>query len=195
MSQEREIERMRLLGLTADYLLEHGVLELRLRTLAEAIGTSHRVLLYYFASKQELVTDALEEAARTSSVRDPDLLGPRGTGPVEAELVRVWKLISAPSQLPLIRLFLQVVAVAIHDASRYVEFLEELNTEWARAYRHYLAGHNVPDGVASAIASEIIGMQRGLQLELAVGGSPQSVDRSFATAARGWAARIEDFAR
>ena len=195
MSQEREIERMRLLGLTADYLLENGVLDLRLRTLGEAIGTSHRVLLYYFASKQELIADALEEAARTSSVRDPALLGPHGTGPVEAELVRVWKLISAPSQLPLIRLFLQVVAVAIHDASRYVAFLEGLNSEWAQAYRHYLVGHNVPGEVASAIASEIIGLQRGLQLELAVGGSSQNVDRSFATAARGWAARIEGFAR
>jgi len=195
MSQEREIERMRLLGLTADYLLEHGVLDLRLRTLGEAIGTSHRVLLYYFASKQELITDALEEAARTASVRDATLLGPHGTGPVEAELVRVWKLISAPSQLPLIRLFLQVVAVAIHDTSRYVAFLDGLNSEWVQAYRHYLLGHHVPGEAASAIASEIIGLQRGLQLELAVGGSSQSVDRSFVTAARGWAARIEGFAR
>lgn len=195
MSQVRENERMRLLGLTADYLLRHGVINLRLRTLGEAIGTSHRVLLYYFASKQELITAALDEAARTASVRDASLFGPTGTGPVEAELMRVWKLVSAPAQLPLIKLFLQVVAVAIHDSSRYVEFLEGLNSEWALAYREYLAGHAVPDDDASAIAAEIIGLQRGLQLELAVGGSSVSVDRSFEAAARGWVARIEAFAR
>jgi len=195
MSQIRENERMRLLGLTADYLLQHGVINLRLRALGEAIGTSHRVLLYYFASKQELITAALDEAARTASVRDASLFGPTGTGPIEPELVRVWKLVSAPAQLPLIKLFLQVVAVAIHDSSRYVEFLEGLNSEWATAYREYLAGHAVPDDDASVIAAEIIGLQRGLQLELAVGGSPEGVDRSFEAAVRGWVARIEAFSR
>jgi AcrR family transcriptional regulator len=194
MNQVKEIERMRLLRLTAEYLLEHGVLDLRLRSLGDAIGTSHRVLLYYFESKQALITAALDEAARTSSVRDATILGPRGTGPVEAELVRVWTLVSAPSQLPLIRLFLQVVAVAIHDTPRYAGFLERLGSEWALAYREYLVGHGVPPDDAVAIAAEIIGMQRGLQLELAVGGSSQSVDRSFATAARGWAARVEAYA-
>ena len=195
MSQIRENERMRLLGLTADYLLQHGVINLRLRALGDAIGTSHRVLLYYFASKQELITAALDEAARTASVRDASLFGPTGTGPIEPELVRVWKLVSAPAQLPLIKLFLQVVAVAIHDSSRYVEFLEGLNSEWAIAYREYLAGHAVPDDDASVIAAEIIGLQRGLQLELAVGGSPEGVDRSFEAAVRGWVARIEAFSR
>jgi len=194
MNQDREIERMRLLGLTAEYLLEHGVLDLRLRTLGDAIGTSHRVLLYYFASKQELIAEALDEAARKASVRDASLLGPHGAGPVEAELQRVWQLISAPRQLPLIRLFLQVVAVAIHDQSRYSGFLEALNSEWAQAYRTYLTALGVPLDTAAGIAAEIIGLQRGLQLELAVGGSVESVNRSFAAAASGWTQRIESAA-
>jgi len=194
MSQEKSIERMRLLGLTADYLLEHGVLDLRLRTLGVAIGSSHRVLLYYFASKEELIAEALDEAARKASVRDASLLGPQGTGPVVEELTRVWRLVSAPAQLPLIRLFLQVVAVAIHDSTRYAGFLEGLTTEWAAAYREYFGALGMPDEESIAIAAEIVGLQRGLQLELAVGGSPEDVDRSFATAARSWAARIEQAA-
>jgi AcrR family transcriptional regulator len=192
VSHERSIEeRQRLLGLTADYLLEYGVLDLRLRTLGDAIGSSHRVLLYYFASKEELVTDALEEAARKSSVRDATLLGPGGNGPVEEELLRVWNLVSRREHLPLIRLFLQIVATAVHDTGRYSRFLESLHTEWIQAYSDYLRGHGLPDDDARSLAAEIIGLQRGLQFELAIGGEKASVDRSFAAAAEGWAARIE----
>jgi glutaminase len=108
-----------LLELTARYLLENGVLDLSLRTLGDAIGSSHRVLLYYFESREQLITEALDEAARLSSVRDASLLGPSGTEPdIAGELVRVWRQVSADDQLPLIRLFLQVVALALHDTDR-----------------------------------------------------------------------------
>ena len=187
-------ERERLLALTASYLLEHGVIDLRLRTLGDAIGSSHRVLLYYFESRERLVTEALDAAARSASVRDATLLGPRGDDPdVAEELVRVWRLISAPEQLPLIRLFFQVVAAAIHDATKYEAFLDSLHTEWSRAYREYLHCHGVPAGAAAELAGEIIGLQRGLQFELAVGGSARALDRSFAAAAQRWAERVAEF--
>jgi AcrR family transcriptional regulator len=178
-------ERERLLALTAEYLLEHGVIDLRLRTLGDAIGSSHRVLLYYFESRERLITEALDAAARTASVRDATLLGPRGDDPdVAAELVRVWKLI---------RLFFQVVAAAIHDATKYGVFLDSLHTEWSGAYRGYLHSHGVPTEAAAELAGEIIGLQRGLQFELAVGGSARSLDRSFAAAAQRWAERVAEF--
>lgn len=189
-------ERQRLLGLTAQYLLEHGVLELRLRTLAEAIGTSHRVLLYYFESREELVTLALDEAARLTSVRDASLLGPAGVDPdVESELVRVWSRISGPEQLPLLRLFLQVVATAIHEPARYSRFLGGLQTEWVGAYTAYLAAHGMSHREAGELAAEIIGLQRGLQFELAIGGSSEQLDRSFRAAAHRWGQRVADAAR
>ena len=185
-------ERERLLELTARYLLENGVLDLSLRTLGDAIGSSHRVLLYYFESREQLITEALDEAARLSSVRDASLLGPSGTGPdIAGELVRVWRQVSADDQLPLIRLFLQVVALALHDTGRYADFLAGLMTEWASAYSAYLVGHGAPAPLADEIASEIVAMQRGLELELAIGGSKAMVDRVFATAAEGWAERIQ----
>jgi len=184
-------ERERLLELTARYLLRHGVLDLSLRTLGDAIGSSHRVLLYYFSSREQLITEALDEAARLSSVRDARLLGPSGTDPnVAGELMRVWRQVSAEDQLPVIRLFLQVVALALHDTGRYEEFLAGLMTEWAGAYSAYLTGLGVPEREADDIAAEIVAMQRGLELELAIGGSQELVDRVFAAAAGRWAERV-----
>ena len=184
-------ERERLLHRCALHLLEHGVLELSLRTLGEAVESSHRVLLYYFRSREQLVTEALDEAARLSSVRDAQLLGPSGTDPdVQGELVRVWRLISAPDQLPLIRLFLQVVALALHNPAPYAAFLDGLQTEWLGAYTVYLRQHGIPAEEAGDLAAEIVGMQRGLQLELAIGGSADALDRAFAAAAGRWAERV-----
>ncbi|WP_411699223.1 hypothetical protein [Conyzicola sp.] len=188
-------ERERLLELSARFLLEHGVLDLSLRTLADAIGSSHRVLLYYFDSRETLITDALDEAARLSSVRDASLLGPNGTdADVEQELVRVWRLVSADDQLPLIRLFVQVVALALHNPGPYKNFVDGLQTEWVSAYAAYLRQHGVRPSEADDLAAEIVGLQRGLQLERAIGGSSDMLDRAFAAAAGRWAERVASFA-
>jgi AcrR family transcriptional regulator len=184
-------ERSRLLELTARHLLRHGVLDLSLRTLADAIGSSHRVLLYYFDSRELLIADALDEAARLSSVRDASLLGPTGTAPdVHGELVRVWRLVSADDQLPLIRLFLQVVALALHNPAPYGGFVDGLQTEWIGSYSAYLRQHGVSPAEADGLAAEIVGLQRGLQLERAIGGEPHLLDRAFSAAAERWAERV-----
>jgi len=170
------------------------VLDLSLRTLGEAIGSSHRVLLYYFGSREELISEALEEAARLSSVHDAFLSGPDdSSAEVHGELVRVWKRVSAKEQLPFTRLFLQVVALALHDSSRYEKFLEDLPRDWAAAYARYLERQGVPADAAGDLAAEIVALQRGLQLELAIGSSPQMIDRVFVAAAHRWAERVESF--
>lgn len=184
-------ERKRLLELTARYLLQHGVLDMSLRTVGDAIGSSHRVLLYYFDSREELIAEALEEAAHLSTVRDAFMLGPSGTSAdVRGELRRVWKTVSATEQLPFIRLFLQVVALALHDSTRYEKFLDDLPRDWASAYARYFEGHGMAADAATELAAEIVGLQRGLQLELAIGSPPDMIDRVFDAAAGRWAERV-----
>ena len=45
-----------------DYFLEHGLAELSLRPLADEIGTSSRLLIYHFESKEKLIATVMEEA-------------------------------------------------------------------------------------------------------------------------------------
>ena len=62
-----------------DYALEHGLIGLSLRPLAEAVGTSDRMLLYHFRDKDDLVATILRTSTARSmeSIRDlphpPDL--------------------------------------------------------------------------------------------------------------------------
>ena len=52
-----ETRRAELLDRAVDYVCRHGLAELSLRPLAKAIGSSPRVLLYYFESKEAMVVE------------------------------------------------------------------------------------------------------------------------------------------
>jgi AcrR family transcriptional regulator len=45
----------------------HGLDHLSLRTVADDVGTSARMLVYHFGSKDELMAQALEELASSSA--------------------------------------------------------------------------------------------------------------------------------
>ena len=47
--------KARLLAAAMEYVAEHGVGDLSLRAIAAAIGTSHRMLIYHFGSKEGLL--------------------------------------------------------------------------------------------------------------------------------------------
>jgi len=57
----RRSPREALLSAVADYLLENGLADLSLRPLASATGTSARMLIYHFGSKERLIVDAMDE--------------------------------------------------------------------------------------------------------------------------------------
>jgi AcrR family transcriptional regulator len=61
---EQEERRQAMLVAMADHLLREGLNAASLRPLAAAAGTSDRMLLYYFADKEELLTATLVEVAQ-----------------------------------------------------------------------------------------------------------------------------------
>src|SRR5439155_13396737 len=88
--------RSETLGRAAEYVLDHGLAGLSLRPLAAALGTSPRMLLYDFGSKQRLVVDVLAEIRR----REERLFDAH----VET-LEDVWRWIAAPEREAFLRLF------------------------------------------------------------------------------------------
>src|SRR5262245_4404342 len=70
--------RAKLLEAVVDYMLKRGLSDLTLRPLAAALKTSPRMLLYFFGSKERLITEALaksrmrqqQEFARVLSTRE-----------------------------------------------------------------------------------------------------------------------------
>ena len=51
--------RERLLAAAVDYAAEHGLADLSLRSLAAGLGTSHRMLIFHFGSKEGLLVEVV----------------------------------------------------------------------------------------------------------------------------------------
>ncbi|MGF1241162.1 TetR/AcrR family transcriptional regulator [Streptomyces sp. 2-6] len=92
------------------YALAHGLSDLSLRPLAGAIGSSPRVLLFLFDSKDGLLRALLararaDELALLDRARQPDR--PTGLAPA---VERVWTWLAATEHRPLLRLWAEAYA-------------------------------------------------------------------------------------
>jgi AcrR family transcriptional regulator len=94
--------REELLELAYAYVLEHGLAQMSLRPLAKAVGSSPRVLLFLFGSKDELVR-ALLARAREDELAHAD-------GPLE-----VWDWLAAPEHRGLLTLWIEAYARSVAD--------------------------------------------------------------------------------
>jgi len=96
----------------ADHLLREGLSGASLRPLAAAAGTSDRMLLYYFADKDELLAATLRQVA----ARLTRLLDGAGTGiapsPLSTLIGEVWAAMRTPALQPYVRLWLELAAGA-----------------------------------------------------------------------------------
>ena len=91
------------------YALEHGLGVLSLRPLADAVGSSPRVLLYLFGSKDGLVQALLararaDELAMLERLRQIDAGQPVGLG---AAVEEVWSWLATAEHRPLLRLWVE----------------------------------------------------------------------------------------
>src|SRR6059058_4238419 len=87
--------RQRILDACTDHALEHGLPD-RLGPLAAAAGTSNRMLIYHFGTRDGLLREVLEQARRRQVDAFNDLLRLRADEPYRATLARAWAAISGP---------------------------------------------------------------------------------------------------
>jgi AcrR family transcriptional regulator len=149
-----EARRAELLDRAVDYVCRHGLAELSLRPLAKAVGSSPRVLLYYFGSKEALVVEIVRRGRARQRAMMAHLklseLSPR-------EIARtLWLEWSKPEWEPLTRLSFEVYALALNDRARFPGFLEGAVNEWLEALR----------GCTKTQATLLIAGFRGFLLDL-----------------------------
>lgn len=99
-----------LLPLLAAHVLAHGLGQASLRPLAKAAGTSDRMLIYHFGSKEALIADLLGYLARAyADALDAALAGVRPTSRDQA-LARILAHARSDMMQPFMALWWEIVA-------------------------------------------------------------------------------------
>ena len=170
--------RERLLRAAMDHVAAHGVTDLSLRGLAAAIGTSHRMLIYHFGSKEQLLIAVVHavEAEQRAKLATNDFDPTRSPTDV---MRAMWKHISDPALWPNERLFFEMYGQALQGRAHTVDFLDDIVESWLEPIAALRREQGVPAPIARAQARLDLAVTRGLLLDLLATGDRAGVDEAI----------------
>jgi AcrR family transcriptional regulator len=167
--------RQKLLDAAMDHITEHGFGEMSLRQLAGGIGTSHRMLLYHFGSRETLLVEIMRgfEARQQAVVADivlAHLDDPR-------KMTRlIWRTLSSDELLPQVRAYFEVYGQALAAGPVAAEPLAQLLTDWLAPMEALERQRGSTPARARANVRLGVAVVRGLLLDLAVTGDRKACD-------------------
>jgi AcrR family transcriptional regulator len=186
--------RDQLLEATIGYVAQHGIGDLSLRALAAQLGTSHRMLIFHFGSKDKLWIEIVHTVERRQRDRLRDILPDPRQSTHEA-LWAWWKHISDPSLWPSERLFFELYGQALQGRVHTAEFLDRIVDDWVDPIAQTSIEQGVPAALARAHARLGVAVTRGLLLDLLATGNIDEVDdamRAFIDLYEVWVAHAAD---
>lgn len=163
--------RTELLERLVAYSKSHGLSTMSLRPLAAAVGSSPRMLLYFFGSKDGLIREVhaylrreqLELVRRSVEADHAD--------PAEA-LRALWNWLSDPAHADVERFFFESYARSLHGTGGpWADFGANSVREWLPHIENMLAGHGSPTLVLATL--------RGLLLDLLATGDHKRIHQAF----------------
>lgn len=120
-----EERRRRLLEALLADLAANGIGGRSLRDLAEAVGTSHRMLLHHFGSREELLLTVVQEVERRQMAMLVDL----PAAPADA-IAAMWADVSRPELRAFERLFFECYARGAQGEAPFTRLLPEAVGGW-----------------------------------------------------------------
>jgi AcrR family transcriptional regulator len=170
--------RARLLDAAVGYAREHGLGDVSLRELAAAIGTSHRMLIYHFGSKEGLLAAVVQAVEAEQREFLAGLAADPAIGPVEV-MRAMWRRIADPGLWPSERLFFEIYGQALQGRPGTEGFLDRITEDWVELVAEYSEQLGAPRDTVRADARLSVAVGRGLLLDLLATGDRTGADRAF----------------
>ncbi|WP_349426047.1 TetR/AcrR family transcriptional regulator [Microbacterium sp. LWS13-1.2] len=168
-----ENHRPALLHAATEYALETGVAELTLRPLAQAIGTSITSLVRQFGSKDELIHEICRDLQARMVTALQELW--RATAGDPAEVLRaLWQMWLTPEYMRQFAFLFELYGLALRHPDRYEWFANSVVEEWMTPFEDALIAQGHDLDRARNLTTLVLGIVRGLHLDLA---ATQDVDR------------------
>src|SRR3954454_2275771 len=164
MARVADLERRRrLLDAVVKEYAERGIGDRSLRDVAAAVGTSHRMLLHHFGSRNELLLAIVDEVERRQRALLPEL-------PVEpaAAMAAMWADLRRPELRPFERLFFECYARGVQGEQPFARMVPAAVNSWLDDDR--------AQTVDPAMMRLGLAVARGLLLDLVATGDRDGVD-------------------
>jgi AcrR family transcriptional regulator len=163
----------RLVDAAVERALRHGIVDSSLREIAAAIGTSHRMLIYHFGSREGLLVAVVREVER----RERENLSAGELSAADSR--RFWERLADPSLRDQERLFFEIYTHALLGRPGTEGFLDETVTDWVSPIVESLTQAGVQEPAARALARLGLAVTRGLLLDLLATGDQAGTTEAF----------------
>jgi AcrR family transcriptional regulator len=170
--------RERLLAGAIEHVSRHGVGEISLRQLAGALGTSHRMLLYHFGSREALLIEVIRSVEEQQRAALAQILEEEADEPPAEIMRRMWARVADPALWPNERLFFEVYAQALQGSPHALPLLDGIVDGWVEPLAALVAPGR-PEAEARAEARLGVAVVRGLLLDLLATGDREAVDAAM----------------
>lgn len=150
------------------YAGAHGIAHASLRRIASGTGTSHRMLVHHFGSKEGVLVAVVAEVDHRQRRALEDLLS---EGPVD--LWAFWERFADPGLAPFERLYFELYGQALQGQSWAEPMLDGVVDDWLEPVT---AALRTADERAGAVDARLaVAVTRGLLLDLLATGDHEAV--------------------
>jgi AcrR family transcriptional regulator len=156
-----------LLGKIVDTLLAKGIADLSLRPLAKTVGSSARLLIYHFGTKEQLLTDALAEVRLRIETSVRELAKKQQPESLEAFLLIFWKWALHEPNQQYFRLLFEIDGLAMQNREKFsTEFWGAGFSKWVGIFESSFGvlagGHSGQPGALTLVLAALNGLLHDL---------------------------------
>lgn len=161
-------------------VLQHGMADISLRTLAAEVGTSARMLVYHFGSADALFVEMIKAFSRQEKLGFQALLEEQKPGQTVGEFFqRHWQLFLADRYKPIFTLFFELYVRSLRDQETYAFFFDDVLHEWLALMERTLRERYGVTADAPAWATLIVTTARGLLFDWLASGETERIRQAI----------------
>jgi AcrR family transcriptional regulator len=120
-----------LLNAALSYLLAHGIANVSLRPMAAQLGTSPRILMFHFKSKERLLQEVMEELQTRLQLSFARIS--KSDRKAVPPLKLFWSWATEKGNLPYLRLLYEAQITAAQNPKVYGPYLQKVSRDWRDA--------------------------------------------------------------
>jgi AcrR family transcriptional regulator len=175
-SPRGEARKSELLDRVADDLAANGLADFSLRRAARAAGTTHKVLLYYFDSANDLLTQAVLRLRERRITHGLSAIEVSGGSRLSARVRAIWPvLIAVASGGPVLD---QAIGLAMYDPANFADLGRGASQQYLPALLA-ICPPEWSDRRKHQVAEMILATLRGFLVDRATSGDTAGIEAGF----------------